>query len=143
MLFKKKKVELTDQLATYQERKSPRWGNPKQELDAGITIDGFEGEGQVGNISISGCSLKSVTYISIIPDEIYSVKIIPGKNENMPPFSLKLKLSWTKSSEEVFMAGFALEGNEGSASLKNYVETLRLRGFEPDYGNMGQDNRNA
>ena len=136
MLFRKKKEELSDQLATYQERGAPRWGTPQYELDAGICIEGFEGEGQIGNVSISGCSMKSVTYVTITPNEVYQVKIIPGVNEKMPPFSLKLKLSWTKSSETVFLAGFALEGKEGSAQLKNYVGLLSSRGLTPDYGNM-------
>jgi len=136
MFFKKKKEELTDQLATYQERGSPRWGTPKFDLDAGISIDGFEGEGQLGNVSITGCSMKSVTYVNITPNEFYNVTIIPGKDDNIKPFSLKLKLSWTKSSEASFYAGFSLEGKEGSEPLKKYVELLRSRGIEPDYGNM-------
>ena len=136
MFFKKKKEELTDQLATFQERKDPRWGAPQIELDAGISISGFEGEGQVGNVSVTGCSMRSVTYINIIPDEVYKVKFIPGKDDNMKPFDLNLKLSWTKSSEAVFLAGFSLEGSEGSSQLRSYVELLRSRGIEPDYGNM-------
>ena len=136
MLFRRKKEQLSDQLATYQERGAPRWGAPKHELDAGIRIDGFEGEGQLGNVSISGCSLKSVTYVTITPNEVYQVRIIPGKEDKMEPFSLKLKLSWTKSSETIFLAGFSLEGSEGSSQLKNYIDLLRSRGVEPDYGNM-------
>jgi len=138
MFFKKKKEELTDQLATYQKRGSPRWGTPVFDLDAGISIAGFEGEGLLGNVSITGCSMKSVTYVSIVPSQVYNVTIIPGKEDNMNPFKLKLRLTWTKSSETSFLAGFSLEGNEGSGQLKQYVELLRSRGFEPDYGNMKQ-----
>ena len=136
MFFKKKKEELSDQTAIYHERGAPRWGAPYNDLDAGITIDGFEGEGQIGNVSISGCSMKSVTYINITPNEVYKATIIPGKDDNMSPFSLKLKLTWTKSSETLFLAGFSLEGNDGSSQLKGYVELLRSRGISPDYGNM-------
>jgi len=138
MFFKKKKEELTDQLANYQERGAPRWGMPQYDLDAGVTIVGFEGEGQLGNVSISGCSMKSVTYINIIPDEVYNVTIIPGKEDNLKPFSLKLKLSWTKSSETIFLAGFSLEDKDapGVLQLKQLVEVLRSRGLIPDYGNM-------
>ncbi|MCL2185942.1 MAG: PilZ domain-containing protein [Treponema sp.] len=136
MLFKKKKEELSDQLTVYQERKAPRWGTPQFNLKAGITIDGFEGEGQLGNISISGCSIKSVTYVNIIPDKIYNVKIIPEQSDNMSSFSIKMKLSWTKSNEELFLAGFSLDEGESSYQLKQYVEILRARGIEPDYGNM-------
>jgi len=136
MFFKKKKEELTDQLATYKKRGSPRWGTPKCDLDAGISIAGFEGEGQLGNVSVTGCNLKSVTYVNMTPNEVYDVTILPGKEDNLKPFRLKLKLSWTKSSETVFYAGFSLEGNEGSSNLKQYAEILRSRGIEPDYGNM-------
>ena len=137
MFFKKKKEELSDQLATYQERGTPRWGASQIGLSAGVTIDGFDGEGQLGNISASGCCMKSVTYINIKPDEVYKVKILPGKEDKMEPFVLKMKLSWTKSSEAVFLAGFSLESDENSNQLKRYVDVLRARGLEPDYGNMG------
>jgi len=136
MFFKKKKEELTDQLASFQERKSPRLGTPKYDIDCGITIAGFEGEGQIGNVSVTGCSLKSVTFINIVPNKVYQAKIIPGKNDKMEPFDLKLKLNWTKSSEAVFQAGFSLEGGDGSFQLKRYIDQLRSRGIELDYGNM-------
>ena len=136
MFLKRKKEELGDQLTAYQERESPRWGAPQFDLDAGICITGFEGEGQLGNVSISGCSMKSVTYVNIIPDKVYQATIIPGATDTMKPFELKLKLSWTKSSETVFFAGFALEGDDGSVQLRHYVELLRSRGLLPDYGNM-------
>ena len=157
MFFKKKKEELSDQLATYQVRGAPRWGTPQYDLDAGISITGFEGEGQIGNVSISGCCMKSVTYVAITPNETYQAKIIPGKEDKMEPFSLKLKLVWTKSSETVFLAGFALEGisasggsiasigsdasdgYEGSSKLRSYVELLRSRGLKPDYGKMNSN----
>ena len=136
MFFKKKKDELSDQVTTYQERKAPRWGTPPEGLNAGISINGFEGEGQIGNVSISGCSMKSVTYVNIIPDTVYKVKIIPGPEDKIEPFSLNLKLSWTKSEETVFLAGFSLESGEDTSKLKRYIESLRSRGIEPDYGNM-------
>ena len=139
MFFKKKKEELSDQLAVFQERKSPRLGAPKYNIDGGITITGFHGEGQIGNISATGCSMKSVTYVNIKPDDVYQVRIIPGKEYKIEPFNLRLKLSWTKSSEAVFLAGFSLEGSEGSSHLKRYFDQLRLRGFEPDYGNIRPD----
>ena len=137
MFFKKKKEELSDQLATYQERGAPRYGSLQIDLSAGVSIDGFEGEGQLGNISVTGCCMKSVTYINIKPDEVYKVKILPGKEDKMDPFVLKLKLSWTKSSETVFLAGFSLDSSESSSQLKRYVDVLRARGLDPDYGNMG------
>ena len=136
MFFKKKKEELSDQLITFREREAPRLGAPNFKLDTGITIDGFDGEGQMGNVSISGCSLSSVTYINITPNEIYNVKIIPGKEDKMMPFTLKMKLNWTKCSETVFIAGFSLAEGENNAMLESYVRLLRSRGIIPDYGNM-------
>ena len=137
MFFNKNdKAELTDQFAVYQERGAPRMGSPQFDLDAGISISGFEGEGQLGNVSVSGCSMKSVTYVAITPGEVYNVKINPGKEDKLPQFSLKLKLNWTKSSETVFMAGFSLEKGESNSHLKQYADALRARGISPDYGNM-------
>jgi len=137
MFFKKKgKEELSDQFTTFQERQDPRWGSPQYDIDAAVVIQGFEGEGQLGNISVSGCSMKSVTYVAIIPDKVYQVKIIPGKEDKLQPFNLKLKLSWTKSSEAVFLAGFSLEKGESNSQLIQYAQILQSRGIMPDFGNM-------
>ena len=141
MLFKKKKEELSDQFAVYQERGAPRWGTPKQAIHAGISIEGFEGEGQVGNISVTGCSLQSVNYVSITPDKIYKARIIPEADDNMEPFDLILKLNWTKSSETLFQAGFSLENSQGNSQLNRYVELLKARGIQPDYGNIDESRR--
>ena len=133
---KKKKEDLNDQYAAYHERKAPRWGAPQYMLNAGITLEGYEGEGQLGNLSITGCSMQSVTYVNITPNEVYNVKIIPAAEDKMRPFNLILKLNWTKSSETLFQAGFSVEGGDVSSQLRQYVELLRSRGIPPDYGNM-------
>ena len=133
---KKKEEELSDQQAVYQRREAPRFV-----LDAGISIDGFEGEGQLGNISISGCCMGSATYAAILPDEVYKAKIIPAPDENMGSFIVKLRASWTKSSEMLFQAGFSLEQGQSNAELKRYAALLKTRGVQPDYGNMSPEHR--
>ena len=140
-LNRKKKEDLSDQYATYQERKAPRWGAPQFMLNAGITIEGFEGEGQLGNVSITGCSMQSITYVNITPNEVYHVRVLPAVEDNMRPFTLILKLNWIKSSETLFQAGFSVEGGDVSSQLRQYVELLRSRGILPDYGNMEPKNR--
>ena len=137
MFFKKKGEELSDQLAVYKERESPRFAPAK----AGITIEGIEGEGLAGNISISGCSMESITYANIMPNQVYKVMIIPDKDEGIDPFGLALKLNWTKSSEMLFQAGFSVDPGQNCAQLKRYVDHLQTHGIKPDYGNMGLDRR--
>ena len=139
MFLKKKRKELTDQLAVYQERGAPRWGAPHCDLNAVISISGFEGEGLLGNVSISGCSMESVTYVALMPTEVYEVKITTGPEDVMPPIVLRFKLSWTKCSEEIFRAGFSIEDNKKNPQLKRYVDLLRTRGVVPDYGNKKMD----
>jgi len=136
MLLIKKKEELNDQHVVYKERESPRWGAPQYTLKAGISIEGYEGEGQIGNVSVTGCSLHSVTFVNIIPDTVYDVKFTPDKQDNLKPFNLKLRLNWTKSSENLFLAGFAIENGEDTTQLIRYIEVQRSRGLLPDYGNM-------
>ena len=136
MLFLKKKEELSDQFAVYKERKAARWGTPQYAIHAGITIEGFEGEGQLGNISAIGCSIKSVTYIDIAPDKVYHAKIIPDAGDKVEPFSLKLRANWAKSSEMLFQAGFSLESGQDNAQIKRYIELLKAQGIQPDYGNI-------
>ena len=138
MIFtKKKKEELSDQQAVYREREAPRFSTST----AGISIDGFEGEGQLGNISISGCCMGSATFAAIVPNEVYQVRIIPAEGEGIGPFSLRLRANWTKSSETLFLAGFSLEPGQSNAQLKRYAELLKSRGVQPDYGNMSPERR--
>ena len=106
-MFFKKKEKLSDQQALYQKRKVPRYS-----LKAGITIDGFEGEGMLENICVTGCCMESSTYVSLMPDEVYQVTIKPVQGEDFKPFSHKLKVSWTKSSETLFQAGFSLDNGQ-------------------------------
>ena len=138
-LKKKKKEDLSDQTAVYKERQSPRWGKPRFELNTGIAINGFEGEGKLGNVSATGCSMESVTYVALMPDKMYNIRIIPGGNDAIEPFDISLKLSWTKSSETLFQAGFYLDEDGDGSKLNRYVEYLRGRGLLPDYGTTGPD----
>jgi hypothetical protein len=130
MFFRKKKEDLSDQLAVYQERKDPRYV-----LTAGISLEGFDGEGLMQDVSNSGCRLESSTFVSIIPDQVYKVTITPDSKDGIGPFSLKLKLNWTRSSEALFQAGFSLEEDQSNTQLKRYAELLHARGVKPDYGN--------
>jgi hypothetical protein len=130
MFFRKKKGEyLSDQQAVYRKRGAPRYS-----LNAGIEVEGFEGEGSLKNISISGCCMESSTYVSIKPDEVYKVIIKPDTSDNMEPFSYKVKATWTKSSETLFQAGFTLENSQNNTQMKEYVEILNSHGVKPDYG---------
>ena len=131
MAANKKNETLSDQQAVYHKRKAPRYA-----LKAGININGFEGEGMLGNISASGCLMESSTYVSITPDDLYQVTIKPDEGENIKPFSQKLKASWTKSSEMLFQAGFTVDSGQTSLQMEQYTEMLKLHGVNPDYGNM-------
>ena len=125
----KKKDDLSDQQAVYQKRKAPRY-----DLSAGASIVGFEGEGALNNISITGCCMESATYVSLIPDETYNVTIIPGQEAKLSPFSQNLKVTWTKSSEMLFQAGFTIEGGTKNTQMEKYVNLLNSLGAKPDYG---------
>ena len=127
----KKEEELSDQLAVYHERETPRYA-----IKAGIAINGFEGEGKLDNISVSGCRLESVTYAALIQDQVYQAKIIPDSEERIAPFDIKLKLNWTKSSETLFQAGFTVENSQNNTLLNQCIEQLKANGIKPDYGNM-------
>jgi hypothetical protein len=136
MFFKKKKEELNDQFAVFQEREMPRFA-----ANGGISIEGFEGEGLLKNISISGCCLESVTYVAITPNQAYQVTLKPGECTNMESFTLKLLVNWTKSSETLFEAGFSLEEGRKNPLLERYAEQLQIQGVQPEYGNMQKNHR--
>ena len=135
-MFKKKEEGLSDQLAVYHEREKPRFA-----IKAGISIDGFEGEGKIDNISVSGCRMESVTYAALAHDQVYQARIIPDDGEKLDPFNIKLKLNWTKSSEALFQAGFTVESGQSNAQLNQCVEKLQAGGAKPDYGNMNPDQK--
>ena len=129
-LFKKKEEDLSDQAAVFHNRETPRFTSK-----AFISIEGFEGEGRVRNISETGCCLESVTYVAIKPDDVYRIKITPIAGENTVSFSLELTASWTRSNETFFEAGFTQKDGSVNLQLKKYTETLKARGVSPDYGN--------
>ena len=132
MFLRKKEEELNDQLATFQTRDTPRFTS-----GAGISIEGFEGEGLLRNVCLTGCCMESVTYVAIKPDDIYQVRIIPGVTEKTEPFTMKLVVTWTKSSETLFEAGFHVEaGQTGNSPIKRYADSLQEQGVQPDYGNI-------
>ena len=135
MAINRKNENLIDQQAVYHKRKAPRYA-----LKAGIAIEGFEGEGMLGNISASGCLMESSTYVSITPDDVYLVTIKPSQGENIKPFSQKLKASWTKSSEMLFQAGFTVDSGQSCIQMEQYTELLKSQGVNPDYGNMDKTN---
>ena len=131
MPFGNTKEDLGDQQVVFQKRKAPRYA-----LNATVTVDGFDGEGELENISTSGCRMDSSTYVNLIPDDVYQVTINPNPSDNIKPFRLKLKASWTKSSELLFQAGFTLESGQSNAEMDRYVKVLNSKGIPPDYGNM-------
>jgi hypothetical protein len=134
MFFEKfgKKEELKDHFDIHHERKTPRYAS-----QAGITFAGFEGEAKVKNVSLLGCCLESVTYASILPDEVYTAKIILEARKKIEAFDLRLKLHWSRSNETLYEAGFTLEDNQSNTKLLQYVELLCSDGIQPEYGNMG------
>jgi hypothetical protein len=128
-MFFNNKEEPSDQFAVYKKREVPRY-----KLKAGVSIEGFEGEGKMVNISVLGCCIESVTYADLKHNEVYRAKIIPDQGENAGAFNLKLKLNWAKSSETLYNAGFYLADGYSSPELKKFVDQLQSRGAQSDYG---------
>jgi hypothetical protein len=133
MFLKKKQKELGDQLAVFREREAPRYVT-----NGSILIAGYEGEGLLKNISVTGCCLESVTYIAIVPDKVYQVTIVPAANIKLTPFTLNMIVTWTKSSEMSFETGFSIENDQKNTQMERYVELLQMQGVKPEYGNMKQ-----
>ena len=132
MFLGKKEEELNDQLAVFRVRDTPRFASR-----AGISIEGFEGEGLVRNVSMTGCCMESITYVAVKPNDVYQVRILPNADDKEQPFTARLVVTWIKSSETLFEAGFHVEANQvDNSPIRRYAETLQARGVPPDYGNM-------
>jgi hypothetical protein len=125
MIFvKNKKTPKTDAASTLLKKRTSRY-----DCLAVVSIDGFEGQAALKNISTEGGCIVSRTYAVLKPGNEYVIRVIPPGIPDMVPFKINIEIKWVKSTEAVFNAGFMAAAspmrNRALESYLNYIKTGR------------------
>jgi hypothetical protein len=93
---------------------------------AGISVNGFEGQALLKDISNSGFCLESATCVMMNVNEQYIVKITPEPSLNIKPFEVSVGVQWVKNAEDSFETGLKIIKPPLGQAFKQYLEALRL-----------------
>jgi hypothetical protein len=118
MLFVKSK-EKVDAAQT----KVPR--QPRYGCVARLSINGFEGEALLSNISVGGFLMESRAYAAISVGERYTMWIKPEADSGINAFEIVVEVRWIRSAETRFSAGFLAVTNPVGRSFERYIEHIK------------------
>jgi hypothetical protein len=126
MLFASKQNDDKSPSAVEKTRSADRY-----DCIARISINGFEGEALLRNISMAGFCLESRTYAAITVGEHYIMQIKPEPISNIQPFDLEIEVRWIKSTETKFSAGFLIVKSPADRSLERYISYVKTQSNKP------------
>jgi hypothetical protein len=121
MLFKSK--EKTNHFSPQESPRAPRYASL-----AKVTINGFEGEAVLRNVSTGGFCMESKTYAAITVGECYTMRIMPENSSNLQAFELDVEVRWVKSTETSFSSGFLVVKLPAGRFLEKYIDYIKSRG---------------
>jgi hypothetical protein len=102
---------------------------PRYASIARVSINGFEGEAALRNVSNSGFRMESRTYAAITVGEHYTMWIKPESASGLTPFELEVEVRWVQSTESKFASGFLILNHPADGSVDRYVNYIK-RGKE-------------
>ena len=76
------------------------------------------------DLSQSGLSIKSDTYIDIEPNSSYVIAIIPEKETNIENFKLEIESRWIKLKKSKMDSGFSVIVPFDQDEFNDYLEYL-------------------
>jgi hypothetical protein len=115
ILFFKKKKDAENIVSD----KSPR--SPRYTSLAMVSINGFEGQAVLRNVSSGGFCMESKTFADMDVGSSYVISVTPEKHAGIGHFELTVDVRWILSSPEKFSVGFrVVQGN--SHAFEKYVE---------------------
>jgi len=76
------------------------------------------------DLSQSGLSIKSDTYIDIEPNSSYVIAIIPEKETNIENFKLEIESRWIKLKKSKMESGFSVIVPFDQDGFNDYLEYL-------------------
>ncbi|MDR1626717.1 MAG: PilZ domain-containing protein [Spirochaetia bacterium] len=121
MLFKR--LTKTSQVSSGENSRAPRYASL-----ARISINGFEGEAVLRNVSIGGFRMESKTYAAITGGERYAIRIKPETASRLSAFELEVEARWVKSTEASFTSGFLVTKPPTDRSLEKYIDYIKIKG---------------
>jgi hypothetical protein len=118
ILFFKKKEKIED-TAFEKASRAPRYTSL-----AMVSINGFEGQAALRNVSIGGFCMESKTFADMDVGSSYAIRVTPEEHAGIGHFELTVEVRWILSSPEKFSVGFRItQGN--SRTFEKYVEFLK------------------
>ena len=87
-----------------------------------------ETKASLKDLSQSGLSIKSETYIDIEPNSSYVIAIIPEKETNLEEFQLEIETRWVKLNKSKMESGFSVIVPFEQKEFKDYLEYLAQKG---------------
>jgi hypothetical protein len=119
MMFKKK-TAVTGEAALAANPRAPRY-----DCRAYVSINGFEGQAALKNISIGGFCMESKTYAALKQGEEHIMTITAGETSGLAPFQIKVEVRWIRSTENSFSAGFAvIKSLVGNRAMEKYIDYI-------------------
>jgi hypothetical protein len=98
---------------------------PRYSCVGKVSINGFEGEAVLRNISVGGFLMESRTYAAISVGDHYTMRIKPEADSGIQVFELAVEVRWIRSVETRFSAGFLVIDNPVGRSLERYIEHIK------------------
>ena len=83
-----------------------------------------EMQASLRDLSPSGLSIKSETFIEIEPQSSYVVAIIPEKETNIEKFKMEIESKWVKLNKSQMESGFSIIVPFGQKEFMEYLEYL-------------------
>jgi hypothetical protein len=80
------------------------------------------------DLSHSGLSIKSETFIDIEPSSSYVIAIIPEEETNLEKFKLEIESRWIKLKKSKMESGFSVIVPFDEQGFKDYLEYLAQKG---------------
>ncbi|MDR2245831.1 MAG: PilZ domain-containing protein [Treponema sp.] len=90
-----------------------------------VSINGFEGEAVLRNVSTGGFRMESRTYVTIAVGEHYVMWIKPESASGLEPFELEVEVRWVQSTENKFSSGFLIVKYPSDGSIDKYIRYVK------------------
>ncbi|MDR2051976.1 MAG: PilZ domain-containing protein [Treponema sp.] len=102
---------------------------PRYASLAMVSINGFEGQAVLRNVSTGGFCMESKTFADMDVGASYEISVTPEKHTGINHLELTVEVRWILSSPEKFSVGFrVVQGNSHAfEKFEKYVDYLRER----------------
>jgi hypothetical protein len=122
ILFKGKRGTAVESSSVAESPRAPRYTSV-----ARVSINGFEGEAVLRNISTGGFRMESKTYAAITVGEHYVMQIKPEAISKLPSIELEVEVRWIQSTETSFSCGFLIVKQPADPFFVKYVDFIKKR----------------